>query len=609
MRCGFLGLDRPRFPTTNRLEFTDTPSLPPQGNQNLYRPAFRMPTSPPHPSRMGSSSKRGKGAQLRAAPSPASGDEDRPSAIVSANRATASLSAAAAAAAGGPSVPIVPSSFSPVGAPSALVRAGVPTLSGPALRAAAAPFLAAVDLARSTAAAGGATSGLLRTGGSAALGASVTRGGAAAAIRAQTSAEVRDGGGLPGQTSVDTVPRLVASAPAIAGSATAADPPGLSQNPVQQDGRIPPPSSSKGRLSKKRKAKGKTPFAKRYHARRPAGRHPGLKLWDNLTREVRSSLSGQERKIFSRTGLLVGRFDLQLYVSLEECGGHLIGATFPRAPAWWPSDWGRVPIPLPLEVSLHRQQLVTASDSSAWWRELYQLFLQQIAAGWDLEYKDPTRSQKHTLPSIIAQAILDFGGFYFLPASSDTIEVFRSHHALQHVSIPVQQVANQAAWAGIAQARLSEPRVRPDRASARAPSWEIPPSSGWDVPSPIPSPLASPSLQSLLDVSGLPGALREALAGEAELYVNTTEKCVAVASAAVRLAIKMYQARERVADLVRGATRIVDPARLEAELIRELNAFPSLSRNLPRLFHMELGRMHDSQGGDTGPSQPQPRYP
>ena len=90
------------------------------------------------------------------------------------------------------------------------------------------------------------------------------------------------------------------------------------------------------------------------------------------------------------------------------------------------------------------------------------------------------------------------------------------------------------------------------------------------MPSPILPPLASPSPQAILDASGLPGALREALPREAELFLNTMEKCVAVASAAVRLVIMMYQARECVTDLVCGATRIVDPGRLEAELIREL---------------------------------------
>ena len=544
-----------------------------------------MPSSPPRESQKGSSSKRGPGAQLRAAPSPASGDRAPAAQGSGTDRAAAIISAAAAMAAGGSSVPPLPSSFLSVGAPPAAAESGAPTIPAPAVHP--------------------AVSQLPASGGAAVL----TARAAFVAGDARGAASGGSGGdGRLGLTSADTVPRLVASASTQVERAMSADPSGSSQNPVRQDGRTPPPPSSKGRSGKKRKAKGKTPFAKRYQAHRPAGRHPGLKPWDYLAREVRSSLAGQERRIFFRTGLLVGRFDLQLYLALEESGSHLLGATYPRAPSWWPSDWGRVPIPLPLEVTLHRQQLVAAGDSSVWWKELYQLFLQQIAAGWDLEYTDPTKSQKHTLPPSIARAIVDHGGFSFLSTSSDTLAVFRSHHhTLRDEAIPVQQAANQAAWAGIAQARQLEAGFRYPNAGLSAPSLGIPPSQGWDVPSPIPSPLSGSSLQSALAASGLPGALREALAGEAELYVNTGEKCVAIASAAVRLAVKMHQARERMADLVRGPTRVVDPARLEAELTRELNAFPSLSRNLPRMFHAELGRIHDSQGSDAGPSQ-QMRY-
>ena len=98
-----------------------------------------------------------------------------------------------------------------------------------------------------------------------------------------------------------------------------------------------------------------------------------------------SSSAGQERRIFLKSGLLVGCYDLQLYQVLEEHDSHLVRAVYPRAASWWPSDWGKVPIPLPLEVTLYRRQLVVARDASALWMEVYQLFLEQVAAGWNAE--------------------------------------------------------------------------------------------------------------------------------------------------------------------------------------------------------------------------------
>ena len=434
---------------------------------------------------------------------------------------------------------------------------------------------------------------------------------ASAAARARTSglggAAAREGGAPKGTTSADTVPRLAESVPPPLGNPMTADPEGSTQNPATQDGGPRPPPSSVGRSGKKRKAKGKTPFAKRYQALRPVGRHPGLKPWDNLSREVRSSLAGQERRIFARTGLLVGRVDLQLYQLLEEHGSHLLVTTFPRAPVWWPSDWGKVPVPMPLEVTLYRHQLKVAGDVSVLWLELYQLCLEQTAAGWDLEYSDPIKSRKHTLPTVIAKAILEVGGFAFLSSASDTLAVFRSHHSLNDTPIPTQQAARQVAWVGIHRARQLETMSRSSPARTMCPMSSVSPtpSRGWEMSPSLPStPSAFPAdgVQRVLDASGLPGALRDALAGEAELYVNTTEKVVAVATAGLRLAEKMSQARERVADLVRNSTGVVDPARLETELVAGLNSFPSLARNLPRLFHTELGQILGRLGNGAGSS-------
>ena len=96
-----------------------------------------------------------------------------------------------------------------------------------------------------------------------------------------------------------------------------------------------------------------------------------------------------------------------------------------------------MPIPLPLEVTLYRRQPVVARDSSAPWMEVYQLFLEQVAAGWNVEYSDPIQGKLHTLPPAIAKAIPKVGGFSFLSSESNTLAVFRSHYSLSDEPVPV----------------------------------------------------------------------------------------------------------------------------------------------------------------------------
>ena len=81
------------------------------------------------------------------------------------------------------------------------------------------------------------------------------------------------------------------------------------------------------------------------------------------------------------SGLLVGRFDQQLFAVLEALDSQLLLTTFPRAPTWWPSDWGKVPVTFVIEVSLYRARLVSAPDTASLCLELCRLFLEQIAAG------------------------------------------------------------------------------------------------------------------------------------------------------------------------------------------------------------------------------------
>ena len=102
--------------------------------------------------------------------------------------------------------------------------------------------------------------------------------------------------------------------------------------------------------------------------------------------------------MFARTGLLVTRWDYNLFDVLDEHGGYQLASVFPRAPSYWPAEWGSVSIPLPTKLALYRHELIAADEDSAKWREVHLLFLEQIAAGWDLEYCDPNESKSYLLP-------------------------------------------------------------------------------------------------------------------------------------------------------------------------------------------------------------------
>ena len=160
--------------------------------------------------------------------------------------------------------------------------------------------------------------------------------------------------------------------------------------------------------------------------------------------------------MFAKSGYLVTRWDLEIFNSLDELNSARLGIVFPRAPAFWPTDWGSVPIPLPMDLSVYRHALIAADDDSALWQEMYLLFLEQIAAGWDLEFNEPISNREHLLPQSLAKAILDAGGFFFLPASSKTLQAFRSRHHLNDVAVPVQSAAHHAAWTRIRRAQMAE---------------------------------------------------------------------------------------------------------------------------------------------------------
>ena len=176
--------------------------------------------------------------------------------------------------------------------------------------------------------------------------------------------------------------------------------------------------------------------------------------------ETRSSLAGQERSIFRSSGFLVSRFDFMAFHTMRNLNADALPQAFPTAPEWWPSEWGHLPVTLPWEFSLRRGDLVKADDDAAVWKEVYQLFLEQLAAGWDLQYLQmEDRSKLEPLPREVANAITHAGGFAFCAAGvpSPSYRKFLDLHPIEGF-VPDQRRAKAEAWKRIERLREAEER-------------------------------------------------------------------------------------------------------------------------------------------------------
>ena len=199
---------------------------------------------------------------------------------------------------------------------------------------------------------------------------------------------------------------------------------------------------------------------RRYLATRPRGQHPQLSTWDLLPLAKRFSLAGQERSIFRSRGLLVSRFDFTSYYALLENNARELPKVFPKPPIWWPSDWGNIPIMLPWELSLHRAQLVSANPDSALWKEIYQIFLEQLAGGWDLWYHSiANRETMVALPSALASAMLNAGAFAFCVSPAPSLAMFLTKHPIEG-GAPDQRQAKAESWERVNKLKAEEEKDR-----------------------------------------------------------------------------------------------------------------------------------------------------
>ena len=242
---------------------------------------------------------------------------------------------------------------------------------------------------------------------------------------------------------------------------------------VRQSGRQGP---VRGRVERRRglRAAGRqhrgrksTESQRRHKANRPMGRHPQVLTWDLLPVSKRFSLAGQERSIYRSRGFLVSRFDFTKYYALLENNARELPEVFPQPPMWWPENWGKIPITLPWEASLYRAHLVSADENAAIWKELYQLFLEQLAGGWDLWFHTiEDRSNLEPLPAGLAQEIVKHGGFAFCSGSapSTSLAKFLEIHDIEG-GAPDQRRAKAEAWNRIKMRKREEEE---DRAAERS---------------------------------------------------------------------------------------------------------------------------------------------
>ena len=341
-----------------------------------------------------------------------------------------------------------------------------------------------------------------------------------------------------------------------------------------------------GGISKSRsRASFATVFSKRFKALRPCVTHPGLAPWDCLSYAVRSSLAGQERRIFEASRLLVSRVDLQLYQILREHEPQRIRSIFPRAPSWWPGEWGRVPICLPWEVSLYRGRLVEARENDAIWHELYQLFMQQLAAGWDLEWSGAEgNGMAHRLPRSLAGGIVAAGGFAFLPAYSDTLPKFISVHEIPESQCPPQRRARDDAWGVIRRSFEFERSSRDQRptVSSPAPQAEIVNEERGE------SSDAFGSLKLAIQGAGLNELASDVMGGSAHLNLERPDVLCAFAAGSARVLQKVEKVRQKASDLLSSVTRDSDPEFFHIQLEQLAGSLPVVASHLSHWFQKSI---------------------
>ena len=330
-------------------------------------------------------------------------------------------------------------------------------------------------------------------------------------------------------------------------------------------------------ISKTRRGPRQTAFQRRYLATRPTGYHPVLPTWDLMAVNVRSSYAGEERSIFRTRGLLVSRFDFTLYHSLADYNASALASVFPTPPLWWPADWGNLPVTLPWEVTFHRAALVHAGPDDAIWAKVYQKFLEQMAAGWDLYYTQAEdKTSLTTLPMPMARAVLKAGAFSFCasPSPSPSFRKFVQLHSLEEDEAAAnQRVAKSNAWKHIhtlEKVSASEDRTHSTRADLCECKRDI-----------------SRAFRRL----GFDAQILEAAGDDTSISIGSSvEKLVALANSILSFAINSDELVTRVDNLLSGRERTYFDAKVE-EAFRAIRGARGLTDFLNSRFPVVLSRL------------------
>ena len=195
-----------------------------------------------------------------------------------------------------------------------------------------------------------------------------------------------------------------------------------------------------------------------------------LPAWDKLPARQRRVFATQERKAFRKDGVLVSRYDIPLYYSVSRFNSGSLYSIFPRAPTWWPEDWGELPVTLPWEVCLYRPRLVAADKDHPLWVEVYQRFMEQLARGWDLHYQEtPDRTQIAALPQDLVSNMLEGGAFAFAtgPPLLPSFKFFLERHERQEDPSD-QRLLKAGVWERLQKAQAAEERSAKSQKNALA---------------------------------------------------------------------------------------------------------------------------------------------
>ena len=164
--------------------------------------------------------------------------------------------------------------------------------------------------------------------------------------------------------------------------------------------------------------------------------HPKILPYDAVDRTLRGPWAAFEKKVNRELNILVTHWDREIFEVLRKNQSDSLRSYFPEVPIDWPSEWGSTPIGYPIFLSLHRLDLVKSPPNSGLWEKAKQLFVEQLAGGWHLDFQE-TKDRCRKIPTDMVKMILTNGGMHF--AGPRYLEVLRYLHNDYSTAVDVSQ--------------------------------------------------------------------------------------------------------------------------------------------------------------------------